>query len=581
VNERGVTVADQRLFELVARFHAGQINRRELMRRAAAIGVSMPVVTAAMAGGTEAAPAPGARRTVSRAQTDPTTLVVLDDLQGQNWLYLDPGKFYEINPSAALILAYETLYHLPDAADLTKFEPLLAESMPEFAADGLSATIKLRQGVTFHNSGNPLTAADVVFSFNRLGNLLGNPSFLVTDYFESFEAVDDATLKLTLKSPNAATVAILSSVMFSVIDSTVAQENGGTDQPGADSSDTLTDWINQGNSIGTGSYALTQWDVAGEVILEANPNYWGTAPKFERVIFRNVAEPSTQLQLLETGEADIAFAVDPDNLARVTDNPALQLLEGASLAHEYIAMHNDAAVGGPLAKKEARQAIAHAIDYDGIINDLLAGGAVRPATVVPLGLLATEEVKDLAYQTDLAKAQELWDASGNGEVELTLTFGSGQSTPAGLSRDILAPKLQADIQRINGVTVTLTPMPSDQRLAEYRAGNLQFTMSDWSPDYPDVHTYADPFGKTGGAAANRIAYSNPQVDELLNQGIAELDQEKRTQIYVDIQKLLIEDAAFVVDFQPIYRSPASAAVTGASPHGVYILDVRTAEKTTQ
>jgi ABC-type transport system substrate-binding protein len=103
-------------------------------------------------------------------------------------------------------------------------------------------------------------------------------------------------------------------------------------------------------------------------------------------------------------------------------------------------------------------------------------------------------------------------------------------------------------------------------------------MSDWSPDYADVHTYADPFGRTGGAAAKRVGYSNPEVDSLLEKGIAELDVAARTEDYVKIQEDLLEDSAFIVEFQPNYVSPASAAVTGVAPHGVYILQLRYATK---
>src|SRR6185312_7008488 len=115
------------------------------------------------------------------------------------------------------------------------------------------------------------------------------------------------------------------------------------------------------------------------------------------------------------------------------------------------------------------------------------------------------------------------------------------------------------------------PQDPTQRLADYRAAKLQFTMSDWSPDYPDVHTYADPFGNSTGAAAKRVKYNNPQVDALLKQGIAELDETKRKDIYVQIEKILQDDAAFLVEFQPNYRSPASVKVQGAQTHGTYIL----------
>ena len=119
-------------------------------------------------------------------------------------------------------------------------------------------------------------------------------------------------------------------------DSKVAQENGGVAEEGADQSDTLTDWLNQGNSIGTGPYRLSQWDTANEIILEKFADYWGDAAAFDRIIFRNVADSSTRLQLLETGEADFAFSVDPDQIQQVLDNPGLQLLEGPSLAYLLI-----------------------------------------------------------------------------------------------------------------------------------------------------------------------------------------------------------------------------------------------------
>ncbi|MEA2510746.1 MAG: peptide/nickel transport system substrate-binding protein [Thermomicrobiales bacterium] len=571
---------DNRISDLVERLSRGELSRRDFVKRSVAAGVSASAVATVLARHASASPGPSSKRVNSRAQVDARTLVVTDNLPAQNWLYMDPAKIYEINPAAAHNLLYETLYHLPDGTKLTDFQPLLAEAMPEFSADGLTATIKVKQNVKFHNTGNVMTASDWVFSWNRLANVKGNPSFLFTDNLVSVEAPDPATLKLTLKAPNAALVPILSAVPFSVMDSAAVKANGGTDAPDADQTDKATDWINTGNSAGTGPFRLTVWDPANEVRLEAFADYWGDKPQLDRVIFRNVADPNTALQLIETGEADIAFAVDPDAVQRVKDNPELQLLEGASLAHEYLALQTDPTIGGPLAKKEVRQAIGYAIDYDGIINGLLSGGAIHPATVVPLGLLGADEVQALGYTTDLAKAQQLFDTAAVGEVEITLAYGANQATPAGLLRDTLAAKLKSDIEQIKGLTVKIAPMDPVERLAKYRAGELQFTMSDWAPDYPDVHAYAQPFGHSvTGAAAKRVHYSNPQADQLLDQAIQELDPEKRKQMYVDVQKMMIDDAAFLVEFQPTYRSPASKKVQGAQPHGVYILQLRYVSKT--
>jgi peptide/nickel transport system substrate-binding protein len=555
--------------ELLRALHAKKLNRRSMMTAAAMIPAAGLLAGPAVL----VSPARSAR-----AQMDPRTLVMLDNIQGGNWLYFDPGKMYEINPAAGFQLNYECLYHIPDGYEIGVIEPLLAEGEPEFSEDGLTATIKLKTGAKFHNSGNEMTAADWVWSWDRLKNLKSNPSFLVTDFMESYTAVDDSTLEIKLLAPNAALKAVLTSLPLSVMDSKVAMEHGGVAEEGADQSDTLTDWLNEGNSAGTGPYLLTGWDITSEITIEANPDYWGDPAGFDRIIFRNVADSSTQLQLLETGEADMAFAADPDKMQQILDNPGLQLLEGPSLAYEYLALNVSEEIGGPLAKKEARQAIAHAIDYQGIIDGLMGGRAVRPATVVPLGLLGADTVAENAFQTDLAKANELWAASGNGPTELTLTYGAGQFAPGGLNRDVLSAKLQADIQGIEGVTVKLLPMDPTQRLADYRAAKLQFTMSDWSPDYADVHTYAQPFGATGGAAAKRVAYSNPEVDELLGKGIAQTDEAEREATYVKIQEILQDDSAFIVDFQPNYVVPSAASVKGAAPHGIYIVQLRYATR---
>jgi peptide/nickel transport system substrate-binding protein len=274
----------------------------------------------------------------------------------------------------------------------------------------------------------------------------------------------------------------------------------------------------------------------------------------------------------------MTFALDPDQIPQVESNDALQIIEGPSLAYEYLALNTSDDVGGPLASKEARQAIAHAIDYEGIISGLIGGRADRPATVVPLGLLGAEEVKNLAYQTDIAKANELWAASGMGPAEIKLTFGAGSIAPGGLVRDILAAKLQEDLQRIDGLTVTLNPVDNNVRLADYRAGKLQFNMSDWTPDYADVHAYAFPFAATDGGAAKRVFYENPDNDPLLEAGVKEQDVAKRTEDYVEVQKNVIDDVPFIIEFQPNYVSPANAAVQGATTHGVYIIQLRYASK---
>ena len=104
------------------------------------------------------------RRDVRRTQSDPRTLVALDNIQGGNWLYFDPAKLYEINPASGYQVTYECLCHIPDGNEIGNIVPLLAEDMPAISEDGLTATIKVKTGVKFNYTGNEITAGDWVWS---------------------------------------------------------------------------------------------------------------------------------------------------------------------------------------------------------------------------------------------------------------------------------------------------------------------------------------------------------------------------------------------------------------------------------
>ena len=565
-------MTDRKFQQYVERLHSGRINRRRLLGSVAATAVVAPALIASNGGVGAASPAAAPRR-----QIDASTLVIADNLR-DTWITLDPGWIYEINSQAGMILNYEPLYILPDSSKPTEFEPLLATDMPAVSDDGLEVTIPLRSGVKFH-SGNEMTADDLVFSWTRLKNIKFQASFLALDYWDSVEAVDPLTVKITLKSPNAAIVPILASTPLSISDSKLLKENGATDAEDADQTDTAREWINAGNSAGTGPFKLTAWDIEGEVVLEKNPDYWGEPAKLDRIIWRNIVDPNSQLQAVQAGEADLAYSLDPDIAGSVTEDETLQLITGPSLAIEYLAMHTQEDPGGPIANALVRRAIGHAIDYDGIINDLMKGAAIQPATIAPEPLLATVEVQDQKYVTDLDMAQQLFEESGVGPVELTFSYAAGSFGEGGLDLETLCTKLQADIQQIDGLTVKLNPMDPAVRLEDYRAGKLQFTVSGWTPDYTDIHTYAEPFGRTDTAAAKRVGYSNPDVDAMLDAGIAELDPAARVAIYSDILGQIIEDSAFLVLYQPLDQKAARTTVQDVATHSVYMLFLRNASKT--
>ena len=586
-------MSETRIPDLAARMRQTELTRRGFMAKAGVATLSATALSTLLTGRAIAAPGSSIPRYLVE-KIDAKTLVVTDALSGSYWLGLDPAWYYEINPTMAMFAIYDQLYAGPDGSNPTAIEPLLADGMPTLSDDLLTATIKLRQGIKFHHTGNELTADDVIFSFNRLAATYAQSSFLATDYWTNIEKVDDHTIALTLPAPNSGLAAVLSAVPLSITDSKQVIEFGGTtdrpeftdettDKEKADNSSILANKDAQNlinnTSVGTGPFMVDQWDTNSSVILIANPDFWGEAPKVEQIIFTNIVEANAQLQAVETGDADIAYSLNPDSLVAVEANPDLQIIQGPSLSIQYLAMNLDPEFGGPMANPQARQAFAYAIDYDSIVNNILLGGAVRPALPIPLPLAGSEAMLEKAYTYDPAKAQELWDASGVGDQEIEITYDSDAPGEGGVNLETLATAVKANLEAINGVTIKLAPLPGNERVGKYRERDFQATISPWSPDYPDVDTFATPFFQTDTAAAKRVSYSNPEVDKLLRQGLEETDPAKRDEIYLHIQELVLPDIPYIVLYQPVYRKPASVKVQGVTVHPIYMMNLRDASKT--
>lgn len=235
-------------------------------------------------------PAPAASPTPVTAATGGTFVIArLTDT-----ITLDPSRQYELTSPIVMGACYERLVTI-QPPDIRTIHPHLAEKF-DITQDVTTYTFTLREGVRFA-SGNQLTSADVVFSFNRLRELKDNPSWLA-DIIQAMETPDARTVRIRLTEPNAAFLAMLVSPNFSILDSTVVKQQGGTDQPGADKTDKATEWLNQ-NSAGSGPFVLKGWVKEQEIVMERNPNYWGQPAALERVIIRHIPDPTTQRQLLE------------------------------------------------------------------------------------------------------------------------------------------------------------------------------------------------------------------------------------------------------------------------------------------
>ncbi len=502
---------------------------------------------------------------VGNAQDDVIVVATnISDLQS-----IDPAQNGSSTNLALFYIAYERLYELP-ADPSQPLIPNLAESHT-VSEDGFTWTFKLREDVTFA-SGNPFTAADVVFSWKRVQNFQNEPAQVFNLFVGDVVAVDDYTLEVKLSDavfplPIPFFDVLTALPSFSVLDSQLVMANGGSLDPSAD---TAGEWLNQ-NSAGSGPFVISGWTPDSEVRLTRNENYWGEKPAISGIILRQVSDSTTALQLVERGEVDIAQNLDKDLTEQIRSNPNLSLEAGQTLQIVYLALSpSDSFEGSPLVDAKVRQAITQAIDYDGIVDSLMGGLAIRPAGVVPLGILGSEGSLPFRYERNLEAARALLAEAGYGDgFELTLHLPARPL--GGLSSEILAAKLVADLAEV-GITVTPqidapSVFTSGRNAGEYSAFVTTFSAdffdpTNWTvlfavPDFQNIAAYIRLANPALAEAAFATLFAPPEQRELA---------------VIGFQQVLSNEAIYSVLYQPQTIDAVSTAVSGYTFHPIELID---------
>lgn len=479
--------------------------------------------------------------------------------------FLDPARGFTPDGSIVLRATYDTLVTFPDA-DASEILPSLATDW-EISDDGLVYTFNLRDDATFAN-GQPLTAADVVFSYQRLQNVQGNPSFLAAP-IASVVAVDDLTVEITINEARPDFLATLCNTAFSITNMAAVVEAGGTDAEDAAEADTADEFLNS-NSVGTGPYVLTTWEQQDQAVLERNENYWGDAPFFDRVIIVNIPEAATQKVALESGDIDIAIDLTAEQLADLEGNEAFEVYVGPGKDTHFLLMNQDPEIGGPMSDPNVQLAVRLALDYEGYKE--LWGGVI-PGTNLTVGLAGAYGEAN-AMQRDLDRARELMTEAGYGDgFEVGLSYPD--FTNEGVDLNINAQKIQADLAEI-GINVVLNPGEVQVALETYRSGQDQFSYWFWGPDILDPLDVLSflPGGKVGGERANwsddRAA---AEILELRDAATVESDPEARLELFFAIQEYLQANGPWAPFILPPSKKAYSADIEGFLWHFQWGLDV--------
>lgn len=466
-----------------------------------------------------------------------TLIIALDQSDVKT---LDPGREFEFAAAFIVLNSYDTLVAHKSPTELNTFLPTLATEWT-ISKDGKEYTFKLRRNVKFA-SGNPFTAEDVKFSLTRLKNVKGNPGWTM-DPLKEVQIVDPFTVKTILNEPFGDWFAVLAGPNAGIMDSKLAKEHGATDSATADKDDKAEEWLNQ-NSAGGGPFVLKGWLRNNTITLERNPNYWGTAAKVAKVEIRDVPSPATQKLQVENGDVDIALSITPDLVAAMKGNKDIKIITGQSLDNMYMGLTTDPQIHPELAKKEVRQAIRAAIDYDGILA-LTNHQAVRGPAVYSVGVLGlTQADADrLNPKLDLKKAKELLAKAGvpNG-FKFQLRYGTGPS-PVGITYDSIAQKVQADLKKV-GIEVQLIPEEFGVMMTKYRAKQEVAVISYNTPDFIGPSDWAGQMIlHTWGP---RLHYDSAKAKELTKKADSESDPKKRIALYQDVLKLLLDEGPYVM-----------------------------------
>jgi len=475
----------------------------------------------------------------------------------------DPQREFEVSGGIVAKALYSTLLTFKGSDSATPV-PLVASSYTA-SSDAKTFTFKLRNDIKF-SDGTPLTSADVVFSFNRLINIKGNPSFLLAGITVS--APDASTVVLTSSAPNPAIPFIIPNPALGIVNSKVVMAHGGTDQPGADKADTAEAFLNT-TSEGSGPYLLKSFSTTTEVDLTANPNYFGSKPFYNTVVIRNIQAP-TQLIDIQRGTDEVAIDLSSDQAASLSGNSSGLQVKASPGPNVFFLLANDnPKISKITPNPHFQNAIRYSLDYASYVQ-LAGAGAIQTPGVVPSMFLGALTPADDA-KFDLTKAKSELAASGIANPTVNLGFPS-DFTLNGISFSTLAQKVQANLEAA-GITVNLTGSPISTALADYRAGTEQLGLWLWGPDYPDPNDYLVFLpGQLVGLRAGWAAGSDPSLEALGVQASSSTDNKARGQLFQQIQRQLNTDGPFFPLIQPGQVVVATKGVTGADYNPTWTID---------
>jgi peptide/nickel transport system substrate-binding protein len=495
----------------------------------------------------------GGSGTGSSGSSSGKTLVVDDAFDLKT---TDPARSFEFTGVLLDKQIYETALNY-DGANVKKIVPGVCSYT--ISANQKVQTLKLDGTHTF-SDGSPVTADDIVFSFERLQQIQGNPAFLLDGV--KVAKVDDKTVTLTSATANPQLPFILPNPSLGIVNSAKVKANGGT----ATKSDNAESYLNK-ESAGSGPYMLESYNAQSKVVLKTNPSYAGTKPGYDRVVVENV-DASTQKVNMQAGTAQMAVSLGPDQVKDL-DTSKTKILRGESTNTIFMWFNQDPQYGKQVANTKFVQAMRHAIDYQGLLA-VAGSGSKQPGGLVPTSFLGSLE-SDPSNTHDLAKAKTLLQQSGYSGEPVSVLY-SNDVAIGGVKMQDVAETIQAQVKPL-GIVLKLNPQPSATSLDSFRSGKAQAGVAYWGADYPDPSDYLTfAPGQGLGKRAAWTPAAAPTSAKLAEAAAAASGDSARAAAYEKLQRQMNIDGPFIPLFLPSHTLVYSSSLQGVYLNPIWNLD---------
>lgn len=481
---------------------------------------------------------------------------------------LDPQRSSGISEISVLALNYEGLTRQDQSGKLI---PAAAEKW-EFNATGDSITFTLRPGLSY-SDGAPVTAENfryavertcdsatagdyqsILFEISGCQELASTPVTDTAKYARAKQqlgakALDERTLQidLTRAAPYYATIAGLW-VFYPARQDLIAK--GGAEW-----------WRDPASQIGNGPFQIVEY-TEQRATFKANQRYW-TKPKLDTIVYNYSENSAAGLAAYKAGDIDIMLFSDPGQLPEARNDPQLSK-EMVSFPNASTSYLNFALDKAPFTDKKVREAFAYALDRAAYCEQMRKGDCISALSWMPPGVPGAIETKQ--YDFDPEKARQALAASSYGgpaglpEIKLTYSNDDPANQP-------LMDWVAKQIRDVLAVDVKLNPLPAKE-LSPLRRNpetNPQiYAFDGWYQDYPDPQNWLSIYWTCESVFAVRKGYCNQDFDDLIHDGDAELDTEKRLKIYQAAGQMLVDDVPGVFMYHRINIFLVKPYVSGYS-----------------